>query len=166
MELKAEGCAHLYKLTVSWLCKLTLSLLLDSYFNLHSLSGFCSTWCFVVGLCLHILCTSPAVFVCTVHSFTKYTHTHTHTHTHRGTHTHSQLFYGKHSFSRILFPHLMHMHCLLILYVRRCFTLHFSHLNFSVSLFLSLSLSLSLVFFLILFFNFSFFSAFPGAHSA
>lgn len=125
-----------------------------SFFYSHGLFYFfCSSLShatrFVVGPCLHILCTLPSpVFVCTAHSFTKYTHSHTHTHRCAYAYTNNFFIANTHSFARLhtypflafaplpqpLHSGLMHMHCLLILpYVRfASLALLFSSLLYSL----------------------------------
>lgn len=120
-----------------------------SFFYSHGLFYFfCLSFShatrFVVGPCLHILCTLPSpVFVCTAHSFTKYTHSHTHTHRCAYAYTNNFFIANTHSFARLhtypflafaplpqpLHSGLMHMHCLLILpYVGSLRLLCSSHL--------------------------------------
>lgn len=78
-----------------------------SFFYSHGLFYFfCLSFShatrFVVGPCLHILCTLPSpVFVCTAHSFTKYTHSHTHTHRCAYAYTNNFFIANTHSFARL-----------------------------------------------------------------
>lgn len=78
-----------------------------SFFYSHGLFyffclSFSHATCFVVGPCLHILCTLPSpVFVCTAHSFTKYTHSHTHTHRCAYAYTNNFFIANTHSFARL-----------------------------------------------------------------
>lgn len=76
---RAQGSfPSLYKLSVSWLCKLPLSLLLDAYFNFHSLTGLAA----LDALQLDYVCTSFAhrllsLFALFIHSQNIHTHAHT-----------------------------------------------------------------------------------------
>lgn len=83
--------------------------------------------CFV-GPCLHILCTLPAAsfFVCTAHSFTKYTHTLTHTLAYTNnffqTNTHSLDY--PHTLSLLPPSVSPHAYALFIDFALRCAALH------------------------------------------